>query len=166
MTVDRAEAFIELSGLQDPLEARGYTVTVDESTATLDVGRPAVQAAAKVNILLSQHPAHGVRLLALDAAYPFAVEASAMQDLPTSLSIINNYLPTGHVRLDDDGSVHASWTLSSDADEPIGNAATIESIVAFDQMQQHFGDYVEGVCSGDIPAPILDELIQQAGDGG
>jgi hypothetical protein len=35
----------------------------------------------------------------------------------------------------------------------------------FDQLQQRFGDYVQGICSGDIAADILDQLIDRAGDG-
>lgn len=164
-TVDRAEALIVLSGLQDPLETLGYTVVLDRTSASLRITRPAVDPASVVIIGLNASPTEGLHLVALDAPYPFTIVGGRRDNVVEAIGIINNYLPAGVLVIDSDDVIHAVWTIPSDAAESLGTPSTVEAIAMFDQLQQHYGDYVEGACTGAIPANSLDDLIEAAGDG-
>ena len=164
-SVDRAEALIVLSGLQDPLETLGYTVIVDRSSASVRITRPAVDPASVVIIGLNASPTAGLHLVSLDAPYPFAILGGRRDNVVEAIGIVNNYMPAGVLVIDSDDVIHAVWTIPSDAAESLGIASTVEAIATFDQLQQHFGDYIEGACTGAIPANTLDDLIEAAGDG-
>jgi hypothetical protein len=164
MPIDRGYAFVELSALQAPLGDIGYTVEIDEATATLRISRPPVGPESVVSVGLKPSPAEDIRLVECDARYLFEIDEDARAGLADSLAIINRHLPIGHLAADPDGAVHARWTIATDARIDLEQELVVTSIVLFDLLQQHFGDYVSEVCSGELDASLLETVMQQAGD--
>jgi hypothetical protein len=164
MPVDRAYAFIELSSLEAPLSALGYTVVTDEPTATLRLARPAIGSDSVYSVGLKPSPAEDIRLVACDAHYRFELADGVQGDLANSLAIINRYLPVGHCEQDPDGTIHARWTIPTDSRLGLDQELVITSIVLFDLLQQHFGDYLEEVCNGEIDSSLLEAVIEASGD--
>lgn len=164
MSIERAQAFVELSRLEPVFAELGYEVAMNEATATMQIDRPAVESDALFSIGLLPSPADGIRLVECDAAYRFGIAEGVDADMYRSLSIITQAMPVGHLDLAADGRVHARWAIATDAAAVLDQDLIVTSIVMFDLLQQHFGDYVEGVCEGDIVSQILPELMRQAGD--
>jgi len=164
MPIDRAYAFIELSALHEPLSEIGYRVEVDDPSATLRIERPGAGAESTLNIGLEPSPADDIRLVSCDAVYRYETAEGAVAEVTAALPIITRHMPVGHLALDLDGRVHARWTIATDSRQSLDDEHIITSIVMFDLLQQHFGDYVEEVCNGDIPAALVEQLMRQAGD--
>ena len=164
MSIESVRAAVLLARLAVPLEALGYTAVRHKTESILIIERPAIAALARVAISVLDSPAEELHLVLLDAAYDLDPDDDLVDKVEAALPIITRYLPVGHLERDLDGTLHARWTLAADASQGLDTDVVVTSIVMFDLIQQHFGDYLEMVCDGDVPPEDLEELIAAAGD--
>ena len=103
--------------------------------------------------------AEGVHLLMFSSSYPFDAPADSIGDVIRAAHETTQYLVLGHFEVDDDGSVHLRYSTVVDADDPPSPAVLANVVGLLDHQQQHFGDYLESVCTGEVTIDLYAELV-------
>jgi hypothetical protein len=132
----------------------------DELELQLSGDEPGQTRATAVRLTAPSRPAAvPLHLLMLSTSYPFGATKENLSDVRLAAAECTQYLVLGHFEVDDDGSLHLRYsTLVDDAAPPAD--AVLEQIVGLlDFQQQHFGDYLERICSGAITIDLFPDLV-------
>ena len=140
------------------LTSLGYDVTVHDDF--LEIGfagdEPGETRPAAVSF---RGPTSGMQMLMVSTSYPYGATADILDDVRLGAHECTQYLVLGHFEVDDDHSLHLRFsTLLPDADEvPVDQLGQILAVL--DTQQQHFGDYLEMLCTGETELSRFAELV-------
>jgi hypothetical protein len=153
-----------LGDISDALRRVGYAVTPavadDELELQLSGDEPGQTRATAVRLAQPSRPDSAPsHLLMFSTSYPFGATEQNLSDVRLAAAECTQYLILGHFEVDDDGSLHLRYsTLFEDAAPP--SDAVLEQVVGLlDFQQQHFGDYLERICSGAITIDLFADLV-------
>ena len=103
----------------------------------------------------------GPHLLMFSTSYPFEAPADSIGDIVRAAHETTQYLVLGHFEVDDDGSVHLRYSTVVDADAPPSPVLLANVVGLLDHQQQHFGDYLEAICTGKVTLDLYAELVAE-----
>ena len=162
--IERARQVAELGFAAGAIGARGYATTALESAVPELVvhldddgeGRP--RALHLRFVSLAGGLAH-TKLLQIWAALPFTVPPNRADAVRAATSIVTLHAAIGSFGIDGDGRVHYRYVLAAPAHELLDDDMLGEIVALADFHQHHFGDFVEGVSTGETEIASLDRLI-------
>lgn len=155
----------DLATIGDALRRLGYDVTPaaadDELELQLSGDEPGQTRATAVRLAEPSRrpdtsPSH---LLMLSTSYPFGASKAALSDVRLAAAECTQYLVLGHFEVDDDGSVHLRYSALFEDSAPVSDGVLAQIVGLLDYQQQHFGDYLERICSGAITIDLFAELV-------
>lgn len=161
--LERVKSIAELGLMEAPLHEAGRDVSLDEDGARLviklddDEGRVRLMTIAMVPF--GEPGESALRLVRFDVAYPFRADEDTVDDVALALPTLTGELAVGGIVADADGSLHLRYTLAADAVSLIADEALVELVELIDFQQERFGDYLEGVCTGDVAVEVLPQVI-------
>lgn len=153
---------IDLSDVAEVVQALGYdvaTVGDDELEVQLSGDTPDARRATAVR--LAGAPDSEARMLRISTSYEFGVGAAPdrADALRLAAAETTQYLALGHYEVDDDGSLHLRYSMLLDSQAPLPVEAVGQTFAIIDHQQQHFGDYLELVCTGEQGISGFAELV-------
>lgn len=154
-------ATFDLTALAAALGALGYPATdVDDDELQIlfagDGAEPDRPTAVRW-VDLSEGP----HLLMFSTSYPFDAPADSIADIVRAAHETTQYLVLGHFEVDDDGSVHLRYSTVVDADDPPTPVVLANVVGLLDHQQQHFGDYLEAICTGKVTIDLYADLVAE-----
>ncbi len=164
--LERVKSIAELGLMEAPLHEAGRHVSLDEDQARLvielddDEGR-----ARRLTIAMVPFGEPGesaLRMIRFDVTFPFTADDDTKDDVALAIPVISAELAIGGFAADADGSLHLRYTLAADAVSLVADEALVELVELLDFQQERFGDYLEGVCTGDVAVEVLPQVISAA----
>ncbi len=92
---------------------------------------------------------------------PFKAPSDRLMEIAYAITIVNEELALGHFGLSSSGNLSYQYCLALDQDATLEGETLIELVALTEFHQEHFGDYLEGVCEGEVSVYVLKQLIQQ-----
>lgn len=163
-------AAVWLAPLANALAGAGYDLDPEAGSDTLVIrhgdpsGADIAAGNATVSIWLRQSPDDRLFLVALDAKYLFDSSAADSMFADDALRQVEARLPFGALHVDDDGRVHLTWTVPAPRGTTLGEPELIRAIIAFDEVQEHFGDYIELICTEGATPTRIAAVMDAFGD--
>jgi hypothetical protein len=125
-----------------------------------DEGRPRT---LHVRIIpLDEDEATATRFVEMFVPLPFDVDDDRTADLRQALGIVNEHLAVGHFGLRGDGLLYYRYVLATPLLQMIDDEMFVEVVAFVDFHQDHFADYLEGVCVDEVSLLVLDDVIRQS----
>jgi hypothetical protein len=154
----------ELGDIAAALTRLGYDVSPaaadDELELQLSGDEPDQTRATAVRLAEPSRPdSSPSHLLLLSTSYPFAATAAQLADLRLAAAECTQYLVLGHFEVDDDGSLHLRYSALFEDSAPVSDSVLRQIVGLLDYQQQHFGDYLERICSRDVTIDVFAELV-------
>ncbi len=113
-------------------------------------------------IPLGEDEADATRFVEMYVPLPFEVPDDRTPDIRHALSIVNEHLAIGHFGLQSDGRLYYRYVLATPLLQMIDDEMFVEVVAFVDFHQDHFADYLEGVCADEISVFVLDDVIRQS----
>lgn len=154
-------ATFDLTALGAALDALGYPAEVvggDELRIELPSGDEH-EPARPTAVRLVELDEDGTRMLTFSVEYPFLVPDDLQGDVVRAAHETTQYLVLGHFEVDDDGTVYLRYSTVVDAEAPPSPRVLATVVGLLDHQQQHFGDYLELICAGEVDIDSYPELV-------
>jgi hypothetical protein len=102
------------------------------------------------------------RYLEMFVPLPVPVPAERIDEVRQALTIVNEYLAIGLFGLRRNGSLYYRYVLATPFEDMVDSdmLAEVVSLILF--HQDHFTDYLEGVCEDEISLLVLDRVIEES----
>jgi hypothetical protein len=154
----------DLGDISEALSRLGYEVSPgaadDELELLLSGDEPGQTRATAVRLPQPSRsdsaPAH---LLMFSTSYPFGANRQNLSDVRLAAAECTQYLILGHFEVDDDGSLHLRYSTLFVDTAPPSDDELHQVVGLLDFQQQHFGDYLERICSGAITIDLFADLV-------
>lgn len=91
---------------------------------------------------------------------PFTLDDDRRQDVMAATAEVNANMAIGHIAVRGD-EVYYRYVLASPNDATLDGDLLVELVQLVAFHQEHFGDYIEGVATGEIALQVLAEVIAQ-----
>lgn len=99
-------------------------------------------------------------LLQFYVQLPFSVDEDNRRDVMAATAEVNAQMAIGHIAVRGD-EVYYRYVLASPNDATVDGDMLVEVVQLVAFHQEHFGDYVEGVATGEIALQVLAEVLSQ-----
>jgi hypothetical protein len=90
---------------------------------------------------------------------PYSPEPDRLDEVYRATAIINSHRPVGHFEVKPDGALSFRYALVVGIEQLPDAQVLLDLIALLTQQQFTFGDYLEGVCEGEVSVYILDEVL-------
>lgn len=91
---------------------------------------------------------------------PYRAEPDRLDDVYRAAAILNAHRPVGHFGVEPDGSLSFRYPLVVAIDQLPPEQMIIDLIALLTEEQFTLGDYLEGVCEGEVSVLVLDEVLR------
>lgn len=91
---------------------------------------------------------------------PYRAEPDRLDDVYRATAIINSHRPVGHFEAKPDGTLSFRYPWVVGIGELPDAHVLVDLIALLTQQQFTLGDYLEGVCDGEVSVYILDEILR------
>lgn len=168
---ERAGFVAELGFAESAAQARGYATTLIDAggqTAPELVITLSTDADGRARMLRASFVPVGddmehTKFLQLWVPLPFTIGADAsLADVREAAAIVNEHVAIGRFGVHDDATVYFRYILAAPKHSMLDDEMVGEVIVFCDYHQEHFGDYLEGVCDGEISLLVLADVINRS----
>jgi hypothetical protein len=167
----RAAHIAELAFAQSAVEDNGYTAdaiddgpdSIPELVITLDADEDGRERTMHLSFMPTDDDLDHSKILQIWSALPFtAGEDCPLADLQRAVAIVNEHVGVGRFGVQEDGTLYFRFDLAAPKHTLLDDDMLAEIVALADFHQEHFSDYLEGVCDGEISVLVLDAVITQA----
>ena len=166
------QARAALTQMQAVLQESGRTTRMFEPTPDVPTATLAVTLSSdekerarelNVNIMpLGPDDAQGTAFVQFYLQLPFLAPEERLFDVRAAATILNNRLGIGHFGVNQQGEIFLRYVLATPVGRPLDEAMLEEIVDFLDYTQEHFSDYLEGVCEEEISVLVMEQVIEAA----
>jgi hypothetical protein len=173
--VTRARHVAELGFMQQAVNDAGYeTELVEPDDAgelprlLVDLGIDDEERArvAHIRIIpLEDDPdvgASATRFVEITVPLPIEVPDDRVGDVRQAVTIVNEHIAVGLFGLHSTGSLYYRYVLATAFEDMVPGEMFAEVMSFVDFHQDHFTDYLEGICVDEIDLVVLDRVIRES----
>ncbi|MEO6122921.1 MAG: hypothetical protein ABIR32_04370 [Ilumatobacteraceae bacterium] len=170
--IERSGHIAELAFIETAVQAAGYQsaqtgsddLSVEpELIVALDPDEDSRARSLRISFIPVGDEVESTKFVQLWVTLPFEVAADRVDAVRLATAIVNEHVALGRFGVDQDGSVYFRYVLAARAHTMIDDDLIAEVVSFVDFHQEHFGDFVEGVCDGNIEIEVLEHVIRAAG---
>ncbi|MGH8973814.1 MAG: hypothetical protein ACRD0C_11505 [Acidimicrobiia bacterium] len=157
--LSQVQAALESSGtpirLEEPASAKAVPTLVVDLGAD-DGGRPRN---LLINLMPVEDEVDATDFLQYLVPLPFD-GAKQLDEVRLAVTIVNNFVAIGHFGVTGDGGLFYRYVLATPSGEAVDPGMTIELVQFITYHQEHYADYLEGVCQGEISVLVLEDVLK------
>lgn len=168
---DRAGYLVELQLVTPAVDALGYTSTTissdgdanPELIVSLSTDEDGRQRTLRISFIPVGDNVSHTKFVQMWSPLPFtAGAATTRHELLEAVAIVNEHVALGRFGLQDDGTLYFRYILAVPRSEMLDDDMFGEIVAFCDYHQEFFGDYLEGVCEGEISVLVLANVISRS----
>jgi len=168
----RAGHVVELGFIQTALEPIGYSSEINDPTDTTLVPELVVLLgdddegrirSLRIGFVPEADELTSTKLLHFYSPLPFtAAEGVGIDNLRAAVAIVNEHVAIGAFGVHNDASLYFRYLLAGGRGRFFDDDMVVEIVAFIDFHQEHFGDYLDGVCAGEVSVAVLADVIARA----
>src|SRR5437867_6040164 len=159
----------KLSQVQAALEGSGATVSLEEPAGAPAVPTLAVDLGADdkgrprsllINLIPVEDEVHATDFVQFLVPLPFAGGTKQLDEVRLAVTIVNNLVAVGLFGVTSGGELFYRYVLATPSGQDVDPGMIIELVQFISYHQEHYADYLEGVCQGEISVLVLEDVLK------